>query len=60
MNNLDFLQNDSQIIEDISMPAEPVQQPDNAEYTYNDYLIQRARQLGNNVQEILSNEAGGH
>jgi tetratricopeptide (TPR) repeat protein len=60
MNNLELWQNESQqqIIEDISTPAETIQ-PDSAEYSYNDYLIQRARQLGNNVQEILSNEAGG-
>jgi tetratricopeptide (TPR) repeat protein len=61
MNNQEFRQNENQpqVIEDISMPAE-IQQPENTEYTYNDYLIQRAKQLGNNVQEILNNnDAGG-
>jgi TolA-binding protein len=62
MNNMEYRQNDiqPQTIEDIPLPEENIQEPEAVEYTYNDYLIQRAKQLGNNVQEILSNnEAGG-
>jgi tetratricopeptide (TPR) repeat protein len=63
MNNQEYRPNSSQpqIIEDIPLPEKTIQEPEITEYSYNDYLIERARQLGNNVQEILSSsEAGGH
>jgi len=41
-------------------PAGEIKEPESTEYSYNDYLIQKAIQLGNNVDEILENiEAGG-
>jgi tetratricopeptide (TPR) repeat protein len=67
MNNQEFMpsnnqpDNQPQKIEDIQLPEKNIQEPEITEYSYNDYLIERARQLGNNVQEILSNnETGGH
>ncbi|WP_461254991.1 tetratricopeptide repeat protein [Treponema sp. R80B11-R83G3] len=62
MNNQEFKQNEDQqqIVEDVTTPERRVQEPESADYTYNDYLIERAKQLGNDVQEILNNnETGG-
>jgi len=63
MNEQEFRPNGNQqqqIIEDANTHEKTVQEPENVDYTYNDYLIERARQLGNNVQEILNNnESGG-
>ena len=60
MNNQEFRPSggQQQAIEDATAP-EKIQEPESADYTYNDYLIERARQLGNNVQEILNKENGG-
>jgi TolA-binding protein len=60
LNNNEYT-NGSQpeIIEDISA-SEEIQEPENTEFSYNDYLIQKAIRLGNNVEEILENiETGG-
>jgi tetratricopeptide (TPR) repeat protein len=52
--------NQQETLEEIQAPEQEIEEPEITEYTYNDYLIQRAKQLGNNVEEILShNEAGG-
>jgi TolA-binding protein len=61
INNQGVWQNESQIkTQDVSTPAGNVKEPETQEYTYSDYLRQRARQLENNLQEILNaNEAGG-
>ena len=61
MNNQEFRPSGGQqpIIEDATTPEKKIQEPENVEYTYNDYLIDRAKQLGNNVQEILDKESGG-
>jgi tetratricopeptide (TPR) repeat protein len=62
MNNQELIPNGGQrqVIEEIPLPEKEIQEPEGPEYSYNDYLIERARQLGSNVQEILNNnEAGG-
>jgi tetratricopeptide (TPR) repeat protein len=58
MNNQEFRPSDSRKQEETE--PERVQEPESVDYTYNDYLIERARQLGNNVQEILNKENGGN
>jgi len=57
MNKQEFRPNEDQqkSLEDVNTSEKKVQEPEIVEYTYNDYLIERARQLGNNVQEILNN-----
>jgi tetratricopeptide (TPR) repeat protein len=48
------------IIEEPSS-SEEIKEPEGTEYSYNDYLIQKAIQLGNNVDEVLESiEAGGN
>ena len=72
MNNQEFKQNDTQQpqqqqqlqqqqqqkIDEVPTSEKKAREPENTDYTYNDYLIERAKQLGNNVQEILK-ESGG-
>jgi len=59
LNNQEFRNNNNgepQIIEDT--PA--LNELENTDISHNDYLIQKAIRLGNNVDEILENiEAGG-
>ncbi|GBU27528.1 hypothetical protein R84B8_01061 [Treponema sp. R8-4-B8] len=62
MNNQEFRPSGAQqqTTEESAAPEGRLQEPESVEYTYNDYLIERARQLGNNVQEILDHtESGG-
>lgn len=48
------------IIEEPSS-SEELKEPEVTDYSYNDYLIQKAIQLGNNVDEVLENiETGGN
>ena len=58
LNNQEFRSNGQpQILEDT--PAS-LNEPENTDVSHNDYLIQKAIRLGNNVDEILENiEAGG-
>jgi TolA-binding protein len=63
LNNQEFKPNGNQpeVIEDIKAPEKEIQEPEVTEFGYNDYLIQKAIQLGNNVEDILENiETGGN
>jgi len=62
LNNQEYRPNGNQprIIEE-SPATEEIKEPVSTEYGYNDYLIQKAIRLGNNVGEILENfETGGN
>jgi len=62
MNNQEFKPSGEpqQINENIPTQEKSIQEPETVEFASNDHLIEKAKQLGNNVQEILnSNEAGG-
>ena len=50
-----------ELIEDVPSMEERIAEPEDVHFSQNEYLIERARQLGNNVRNILRNEphAGG-
>jgi len=58
MNNQEFRPSEQQKTDEVPTTEKKVKEPESSDYTYNDYLIERAKQLGNNVQEILK-ESGG-
>jgi len=59
------IQNGFEIIEELEIieeaPAfdDPVTEPEDVHFSQNEYLIERARQLGNNVRAILNSEPSG-
>jgi len=60
LNNQEYRPNGSLRVMD-TPAAEEIKEPESAEYSHNDYLIQKAIRLGNNVEEILENlETGGN
>jgi len=63
LNNQEYKNNGNvpRIIEEDPVTGEEIKAPESTDYSYNDYLIQKAIRLGNNVEEILENiETGGN
>jgi len=61
MNKQEFMPSGDpqQTIEDVPTTESKVNEPEKIEYVYNDQLIERAKQLGNEVKEILNNNSAG-
>ncbi|WP_461247656.1 hypothetical protein [Treponema sp. R6D11] len=66
LNNQEYKPNGNtgnvpRIIEEDPITGEEIKEPESTDYSYNDYLIQKAIRLGNNIGEILENiETGGN
>jgi len=61
MNKHEFMPSGDpqQPIENVPATESKINEPEKTEYVYNDLLIERAKQLGNEVQEILNNNSAG-
>jgi len=61
MNKQEFMPSGDpkQTIDNVPTTESKVNEPEKIEYVYNDQLIEKAKQLGNEVQEILNNNSAG-